>query len=275
MNRYTFETFDNMTNEELKKLIVQDAKKTIKEQMDEELLLYALELLENSGEYDEDIPDVDDARISFLENYLDIGENKESEPKPRRRWGVSILKTACIAVVTTLVLLMGTVTAAAAGYNVYDNIAEWTHNTFEFHNTENIVFRDDSEVAYSLEGVYRNLYYGHCIEEAVLPKYLPEGYSCRDYIGGGYNGNVHCMFRVSNGEDFISFEYLTATYSGGLEYAKDDSDPEVYETGGIAHYIMMYNGKYKAIWRNGIVECSIYGVESYEELIKIIDSIYE
>ena len=271
MDNYTFEMLDGMTNEELKKLIVQDAKKPIKEQMDEDMLLYALTLLEDSGEYDDDIPDVEDARISFLEEYLEIGEAEA--PKPRhRKWLVSILKTACIAVVTTIVLFTATLTAAAAGYD----IAEWTYSTFKFHDTENVVYDNNTEVAFSLEGVYRAIHYGAGIKEAVLPTYLPEGYSCRDYISGGvYSGKVSSMFRVSNGKDYITFQYTTATYSDGLEYAKDDTEPEIYEKSGISHYIMTYDGKYKAVWRNGTVECSIYGVESYEELVKIIDSIYE
>ena len=274
MIKYNFDELDNMTTEELERIVDEDAQKPVKEQLDDDILLYILGILDRRGGYDDAMPDVEDARIAFLEEYLEIGE-RNKENKPKRRWGVSILKTACIAVVTTIVLFAATVTAAAAGYDVRDSIAEWTHATFKFHHVGEVKYKDNKEVAFTLESAYGFLRYAHGVEYAVMPTWLPEGYSCRDYVSGAYNGGMSCMVKVENGENVITLQYVMATYSGGLEYAKDNSEPETYEAEGITHYIMLHNGKYKAIWRNGVMECSINGVESYEDLIKIIDSIYE
>ena len=278
MNRYSFDELDNMTTEELERIVDEDAQKSVKEQMDEDTLLYILGLLESRGSYDETMPDVEDARIAFLEEYLDIGEKEEkTEDAPKRRWGISVLKTACIAVITTIVLFAATVTAAAAGYDVYEEIAEWTENTFmlpKYDKYESVPAMSDHEpVAPSLESVQKHLYrYG--ISGDVIPTYFPEGYSFREYIGG-VSWNMSCRVTVGNGEDSIFLQYYLNAYGVDRTYVKDDGDPEIYEVGGITHYIMTYQGVYKVVWRNGQTECAIYGVESYEELIKIINSIYE
>ncbi len=278
MIKYSFDELDNMTTEELERIIDEDAQKSVKEQMDEDTLLYILGLLEDRGSYDETMPDVEEARIEFLRDYLEIdGKEPKKEPVQKRNWGISILKTACIAVVTTIVLFAATVTAAAAGYDPYKEIVEWTEEVFSLPKGERYVSvpaaSANEPVAPSLESVQKHLYtYG--ISGDVVPSYFPEGYSFRDY-DGLYSWDMSCRITISNGEDTIFLQYYLNTYGVDRTYVKDDGEPEIYETGGITHYIMTYNGEYKAIWRNGQTECAIYGVDSYEELIKIIDSIYE
>lgn len=63
----------------------------------------------------------------------------------------------------------------------------------------------------------------------------------------------------------------------GTEYEKDADDPEEYSKNGVTHYIMTNFGDYFAVWLSGNMECSIYiaGGSTKDELIKIIDSIYE
>ncbi|MBQ8830221.1 MAG: DUF4367 domain-containing protein [Oscillospiraceae bacterium] len=278
MIKYSFDELDNMTTEELERIVDEDAQKSVKEQMDEDTLLYILGLIEIRGSYDETMPDVEDARIEFLKEYLEIDDEKqEKEPVHKKNWGVSILKTACIAVVTTVVLLAATVTAAAAGYDPYKEIVEWTEEVFSLPKGDRYVKVPASSagehVAPSLESVQKHLYtYG--ISGDVVPSYFPEGYSFRDY-DGIMGWNMSCRITVSNGKHSIYLQYYLNTYGVDRTYAKDDREPEIYEAGGITHYILTYNGEYKVIWRNGQTECAIYGVDSYEELIKIINSIYE
>lgn len=60
-----------------------------------------------------------------------------------------------------------------------------------------------------------------------------------------------------------------------VEYEKDFDDPEIYKANGIDHYIMTNMGEFLTVWQVGSLEVSISGVPTREELVKMIDSIYE
>ncbi|MGI5986298.1 MAG: hypothetical protein ACOX7O_10690 [Oscillospiraceae bacterium] len=51
--------------------------------------------------------------------------------------------------------------------------------------------------------------------------------------------------------------------------------PEVYESGGISHYIMTNMDSYAAAWTNGSLEGGIFGPKTKNDLLKMIDSIYK
>ena len=58
-----------------------------------------------------------------------------------------------------------------------------------------------------------------------------------------------------------------------MTYNIDDQSPGLHEHNGIEYRTMTNAGKYLAVWTADNIECRISGVESYEELIKILDSI--
>ena len=273
MNKYSFEELENMSAEELEYIIDEDARASSKDQIDDDTMLFILTLLEEKGEYNT-APDVEQARISLLEDYLEISANVSvADQKPKRKWGLSILKTACVAAVTIVVMFAVMITTAAAGYDVYEELAKWTNETFYFSRNEKRVEKADTKVSPALENAQQYLNrYG--IYAALLPSYTPNGYVLREWnscFGSMYH---NCMIKIGNGSDVITFQYFLM-YSGEINYRKDAGNPETYVAGGITHYIMTYNGEYKAVWQNGNVECAIYGVDTYEELIKMIDSIYK
>ena len=86
------------------------------------------------------------------------------------------------------------------------------------------------------------------------------------------------MGNITNGSSEIILQYKV--YPSGADvgdssvYQKDSQPPEEYVVGGIKHYITSNEGFWRCTWTSGNVECSISGVDSREETIKIIDSIY-
>ena len=76
--------------------------------------------------------------------------------------------------------------------------------------------------------------------------------------------------------DTGSINVLYTVYPDGnfmTQFEKDPGDPEIYRTNGTAYYIMTNVGLYRTVWASGNIECSISGVASRDEIIKIIDSI--
>ena len=96
------------------------------------------------------------------------------------------------------------------------------------------------------------------------------------------NGTQGMDYMSSNSNDSgyysmsVVFELGTdGDMDASAVYSKDEGEPEEYKIGGDTHYIMTNCGKYFTVWRNGTLECGIAGVDSRDELIKIIDSIYK
>ena len=113
------------------------------------------------------------------------------------------------------------------------------------------------------------------VKKELLPRYIPEGYVSSEPVVSsyGYCTDVICM--LSNAEKYIMLQYRL--YTEGMEaptYEKDLGNPEKHIVGGVTHYITANGGSYQVVWRQGNIECFIYGLNTKEALIRIIDSIY-
>ena len=74
----------------------------------------------------------------------------------------------------------------------------------------------------------------------------------------------------------LSVTHYNSEERGNRIYETDPTvPPEIYEAGGVEHYLMMNGGYWRALWRVGDLECSILGKVSLEEMKRIVDSIYE
>ena len=107
-----------------------------------------------------------------------------------------------------------------------------------------------------------------------MPSYIPDGFVERDFQ---YNAvtqpeSLYCL--LENGDSSITLLYTVFSENQDhLLYEKDTVDPEQYEYNGTVYYIMTNKGVYFAAWTADNIECSIAGVETYDEIIKIIQSI--
>ena len=70
------------------------------------------------------------------------------------------------------------------------------------------------------------------------------------------------------------FYYDVYTYSVTHEFQKDQTECTEYESAGIIHKIYTNNGKQFALWDRENVKCSIVVDCQEENLIMILDSIY-
>ena len=87
--------------------------------------------------------------------------------------------------------------------------------------------------------------------------------------------DINCFSAVySNGTNRIICSVHTFNLNDVFSYfQKDKDDPEIYKFEGTEYYIMTNMGKYFVVWFSGCSKGSISGVESKNELIKIIRSI--
>lgn len=219
-------------------------------------------------------PDAEDPDcISYLTEGQDNGK-KRPRPAARVKWSRVILAAAIVCVVVTLLL------PPALGFqHVAQMIGSWTDGQFSF------VREDAAKDPMSVETQLLNAEFPdlesalECcgISPDILPAITLEGYSLDSvmvdnvpsvcttaltavYVGGDKYYAINC---VNCSEESIKVQVYEKT-----------SDPvEKLTVDGITYYLFSNSNNVTGVWYVGIVECSIVGNLSFEELRTLIESI--
>ena len=114
----------------------------------------------------------------------------------------------------------------------------------------------------------------HGLLTKLIPSYIPEGYKMADlqYSDLADADSIFCQ--LSNGSNDIMLMYRI--YSGdstSFQLEKDALSPEKYESDGTTYYIMSNMDDYFVTWLSENVECTILGIPSHDEALKIMNSL--
>ena len=199
------------------------------------------------------------------------GEPSRPQEKVRTAKKPGRVLRSCAAAAAVIVLLCGT--AYAFGWNIFQALADWTAETFQFLT--------GTEPRISDHGVFENLYLSVAMETdvPVVPKWAPEEMEEVEQPRTSIrNDRIRIVgkYLVNNKEFTIRIIVYNSTpeeYSG--TYQKNAGNVEEYESGGIVHYITENVDNISAMWTNGCIEGHIQGSLSIEDLKNMIDSIYE
>lgn len=197
-----------------------------------------------------------------------------------------LLRTGQLVAALVALLLLLTVATAAAGYDIWRMLAEWTAEQITLAPGQ-IEYIDPDDLHIPEEpGEYTDLQealtaYG--LNRSVVPKWLPEGFVLDDLIvddlGDGDQIVFHAPYRRGNNYLIVQMDiYLeneNRSQDNFWDFQKDEGDPIPYEAGGITHLLTTNAGRPVALWANGPAECCISGDITMEELKQMIDSIYE
>lgn len=227
-----------------------------------------LEELEQAGVPGEDF-DVEQSLQEFHERYAPAFETSPSVVKKRSsRIRRPLARIAIIA--AALCAFM--VTAQASGFDILGAIARWTSEQFTF-----VKIDDERETKPELpfDSLLEALENGN-VKEKLAPTKFPEGTILSDLmvrqekdgllISGKYTLGAETVF-------YITIRKVTKAPNVDVEINAEDI--EIYLVGGIEHYLMADVKQRKVTWQNGLWECYIAGDLSREELLLMIDSIYE
>ena len=284
-----FSQYNQMSTEELEKILRADFELPDAEGSDMAKILYITEVIaeRRAGQPTGRYANADEAWESFVENYLPAEEQAvfrheetiAEEPKPGekrtrpRLCGSALMRVAAIVAAIALVAAAGTMTASAFGFDFWAWFTAWTQEVFGIQNPNND-FLYEQEIPEQLSELHA-LMQEYGFPGCLLPTYLPEEFEadpveCESNVAFV---KLHCF--LSNNDDLIMLEYTMYLNNQVTEEAqKDENNPEAYERGGVTHYIMINDETYYAIWTVDNVKCGIYGASSYEELTEIIISIY-
>lgn len=295
-----FSKFDDWSTEALEEILRQDSNLPEGENHDTDLILYIMEVIAKREPHPTgDFSDVDAAWKTFNEKYRpyagdgqslyenehpDIIELKSTEttpftpanPTPAKRRGRGLLRVACVAAVIVGLAFAGTITSYAFGYDLWGYVAQWSKETFGFVSEDPAPPSDSFSPQAQQEFTdLQSTLDGYGITEKLVPKYIPEGYEQSEIYIDAFDSIINVTVAYEGDGPTIIFDVTHSIKNLRSNHQKDESDPEIYKTNGVEHFIMTNMDKYLAVWRNGNNEGSISGLETKEELIKMIDSIYE
>ena len=211
-------------------------------------------------------------RLDEIENEVAHPQDSHSQSNIRAR---KLIRLVAVAAVVAMLLLGITIVANASGLDLWGAVTRWTETVFGITREEpgiRAIHKGKTDLLYHLESILEE----RGVTQAVVPKYIPDGYSLIDTeYCNSFEGNfIYCS--LSNGENEIYIHYwLTSENEVTHFYAIDNSQPNIYECKGIKHYIMTNENEYIVSWTNENLFCDISGVQNYDELIRIINSIYE
>ena len=194
---------------------------------------------------------------------------------PRQYRPHRFIKAVIVAAVIMAFFLGTTIIANASGLDLWGIITRWTKDVFGITQDGT----DSESIHHEQIDSYEHLRLSlaeHGVYQSVVPNYLPEGYSPQAMtIGSTFEGTfIRCV--MSNGDNEIMLRYIISnTEQPTIYYTKDDVVPEIYCINSIEHHIMTNEQEYIISWTNENIVCDISGVLNYDDVILMINSIYE
>ena len=286
-----FSRYNHMSTEELEEILRADFALPEDEESDMEKILYITEVIagRRAGQPTGRYANVDAAWESFVDNYLPAeqqaafredenmaGTLKTKSKKGKSRfWKTMLARVAVVVVAVSLTLTVGSVTASAFGFDFWAWLTTWSQELFGIQNPD----KDhpgigNQGIPEQLSELYTAMKENGFPDE-LLPTYLPAGYETVEVKCEVHSGFVKAYCRLKNNDAPITLNYTMYLTDQIMANAQKDVDgPDVYKVKGVAHHIMTNVDMYSAVWTVDNVECLIHGVESREELIQMIDSIY-
>mgnify|MGYP004477347533 FL=1 len=272
-----FSHLDKLSTEELQEILRQDSLLD-DDSSDIDTILYITDLLAKRSDSSNNSKDVEAAWKSFKENYypyisdpeplysFDSPEDEVVKAKPRHL--SRAMRTLSVAAVLAVVIISGSVTASAFGYNLWGAVAEWTRDTFGFTQSSQI------NGTYPFENL-RDALDAYDIDEPIVPQWIPDGYG-EDTVQTAETPDSKIIVAVSKyGSKEIKFEVKIFDDPSNRHwlYEMFEDDVEKYSSNGIDFYIMKNDKFTRVSWAVGNNECSILCSLKPKEIYRIIDSI--
>lgn len=280
-----FSHFDELSTEELRNMIHQDSMLDENEDSDLDAILYIMEVLARREKEKATAKNVDSAWQSFKDNYYpcasdpeplfhfdDSGKGEVPAPTKREtRFLRKIVKPLSVAAIVVFVLLTGTITSYALGFDLWGAFASWTHETFGFaRSPEPAEFLPFPNLRTALD------MYGSDADN-IVPDWLPEDFG-EDIVqvSESPSGNYIVSRCIGNNRE-ISMEIKVYTSPDFVHrtYEKQNGSVEVYVSNSTEYYITSNGGATRIIWIVENLECSILCDFNIDEIYKMLDSIYE
>lgn len=292
---HDYSRFDNMSTAELNEYLRQDS---YRDDSDMDEVLYVMEVLarREKEENKHDLPDVQKAWEEFQKYYNtedndgkplhdfddEFDDGFDDEPvaeitsiKSARKGINRGIKSLISVAAIVCIILVGSFTSKALGYDIWDAIIVWTKDTFGFETAANEAEPTPyvKQIPEELEGL-KSIITEHGLSSKLIPGYISVGYKISDLKCDELSDTTNIFCQLSNGSNDIIFIYIVhLDDSISFQLEKDLDNPEIVESDGAKYYIMSNMDDYFVTWLSENVECTILGIPSHDEALKIINSL--
>lgn len=198
--------------------------------------------------------------IAHAEKVHAVSASAESKHGKR---GQTLIRTAMIAAAVVALMVIITVSAAAAGIDIWGWVPVRNGGTFQFVSGDYV--SQDIPNALKQAG----------IEMPMFPTWLPDGYLLAEQqIQLDEPLTMNAVYSAKNSILTITIKKIVDSSQSGLTET-DDRNYMTYLQHGIQHDILTNNRMVVATWHVDSYLIRISGTVSLEEMKRIIDSIYE
>lgn len=264
--------YDAMTTEELEEILRLDAQAPEEQESDTETILYIMEVLTKRERNNSHTGMTAlEAYESFKQNYMSEDDNNEvsyNEPVKTKNGFSRWLRRLTAAAAVLAILVLGSVTAKAFGFNIWEAVVKWTQETFHFGEWGNS--NTDSDLPYA--SLQEALEKGN-VPISLAPTWSPDGFDLT--IVKVEKTPLKNVYMATYTDQEKILRITVQDYLGEIPVYVEQSEGliEEYEVSGVTYYIFANNKQVRATWLNGSYECDISGDVTIEELKKMIDSI--
>lgn len=270
----SYARYDSMTDSELEEILRLDAMAPDGEESDTDALLYIMGVLadrrKNSG-----IPGktAQESYESFKKHYL----SKEvvhltPERGKRKSHAGHWLRGLTAAAAVLAILLLGSVTVRAMGFDLWEAVVTWAQETFHFGSGEQGEPHSENTLQYtSLEEALVILK----ADTSLIPTWIPDDYKLVEIKIIENPMRKKCIALYSNGEQSfrITVQLYMDSYPEQIEQSDDYTNTIIHN--GITYYIIVDNQLTQVAWINNSYECFISGELNLDQLTQMIYSIKE
>lgn len=263
-----YSRYEEMTTEEMEGIFRANAMLPEDDADHVDRMLYIMEVYAQRKK-NEPHKTAEDSYADFQRRYLTPNDGSpDGEPlktsaacgqKRKFTFKPALRPVAAMAVVAVL-MFYGTLTAQTMGFDHLNAVAGWTKEFFYF---------EDATVPESSTPALNDL-------EAMrdqLPGWVPEGFVLQDESVTEGSTVTLLTALYQKGESTITVMIKNKRSNGVGMFIKDTTAVEVYESHGVAFYIMKNYDRTKAMWVTDDLVCGISGDVSRAEMIRMIDSI--
>lgn len=288
---------DQLSTQELEAILQKDAEDPDGGDLD--MVMYIMEVIEKR-EGGVDKTAAADALKDFFSDYAtpegnglrlypgDDQSDKEAksdsqkELQKARRRRLSLKGAGIIAAVLVCVFSLAACSVGGIG-RFFRMVGKWTSEVFAFENTYDgdIPKVDGAEIAAPLENAQyvsmEEALAAYGITEKVVPTRFPEGFEVVTIdVSESEQGNFVKFCAVYQGGDRYLMLQVRQVFDLNMESFEKDGDAVTeYVKDGIRHYFYTNMDSNCVTWFNGNLECSIGTDISKDDLIAVVDSIYE
>lgn len=262
--------------EELEKLSTLELDTLLREELDSdtperETVLLVLSILE-----DRDPTDSDNRPAGAEEAWERLLNRPRQADSKMPKLGRKPAKwLGAVAAAVLVIVLLVTVPQSVGAENIFQIIGRWTRDIFNLSDGSARQVQDDYVFQTDHEGL-QQLYdavVAQGITEPVVPMWIPEAYVIQEIKIWSMDDKAKLCAQFTENEKYLQIIIECHSTETTNDYTKDDVIIKELEYANVRYYLMKNEDTYKAIWKVGIIECSLVTNDTENTLIRILKSI--